>query len=80
MERIPHVLPGYVFDLNRRRDDVKEMAGQVFERRDGSRFIIERSDEKYAYYWLDAGSRPQFRAVALENLKPPRYRRVAPLK
>ncbi len=76
MERIPHVMPGYVGELNRRMSDVKGLSGQVWTRRNGSQFIIERSDERFAYYWLEAGSRPQFRSIALDRLKPPVYRRL----
>lgn len=50
-------------------------AGQVWERRDGSRFKIDHTDLKYVYYWLDSGSHPQYRSVARANLLR-RYRLV----
>lgn len=49
--------------------------GQIWERPNGTLFTIDHVDLKYAYYWLDAGSRPQYRGIALENL-PKRYRRI----
>lgn len=76
MERLPHVMPGYVFEQNRKMSDPKGMSGQIFERKDGTQFIIERTDERFAWYWLQAGSRPQFRSIALERLKSPAYRRI----
>lgn len=54
------------------------LVGAIFERADGSRFTIEKQDGKYVYYWLSAGSRPQFRSIAIERLLGParNYRRV----
>lgn len=51
-----------------------ELVGFVFERSDGTRFLVEKQDGQFVYYWLAAGSRPQFRSVAIENLH--RYKRV----
>ena len=49
--------------------------GQVWERRDGSRFRIDHFTPGYAHYWLETGSRPQFRSIRLELLVK-RYRHV----
>jgi hypothetical protein len=48
--------------------------GQVWERKNGTRFTIERVDPGYADYWLASGSKPQYRSIALENFK--RYRLI----
>ena len=51
-------------------------AGQTWERRNGTRFVISHVDLKYAHYWLAEGSKPQYRHIALENFAK-RYRQVA---
>lgn len=42
--------------------------GQVWERRNGSRFTIENIRGNYAYYWLSSGSRPQSRSIRIDLL------------
>lgn len=44
--------------------------GQMWERPNGTRFKIDHVDLKYAYYWLAAGSKPQYRSVRLDTLSP----------
>lgn len=51
-------------------------ASQVWQRRDGSRFTIDHCTLGYAHYWLDRGSKPQFRSINIDRLKPPNYRLV----
>lgn len=50
--------------------------GQVWKRRDGSRFVIDHIKNGAAVYWLDRGNRPQYRSIDLDRLKPPAYRLV----
>ena len=42
--------------------------GQIWERYDGSTFKIEKIKDGSAFYWLNAGSRPQFRSVRIDRL------------
>ncbi len=55
-------------------DAVLPAVGEVWQRRDGSRFTIEKVGNGYAIYWLASGSKPQYRTISFENFK--RYRRV----
>ena len=47
--------------------------GQWWKRKNGTLFKIERVAQ---WYWLNAGSKPQYRSIRLENLKAPEYTRV----
>jgi hypothetical protein len=42
--------------------------GQTWERRDGSRFVINHCMDGHVRYWLSAGSRPQFRSIRIDRL------------
>lgn len=42
--------------------------GQVWKRRDGSTVEIESRDSTHAWYWLQEGSHPQFRAIRIDRL------------
>jgi hypothetical protein len=42
--------------------------GQVWVRRDGSRFEIEHIGGGYVDYWLATGSRPQYRSIRIDLL------------
>jgi hypothetical protein len=46
----------------------KVAAGQEWQRPNGSRFVIDHLDEKNVYYWLSAGSSPQYRSIRIELL------------
>jgi hypothetical protein len=48
--------------------------GDIWIRRNGTRFKIDHVDLKYAYYWLAQGSKAQYRSVRLELLTK-RYRK-----
>ena len=52
-----------------KRATVAPAVGQIWQRRDGTIFEIEKIRAGYVVYWLATGSRPQFRQIALENLK-----------
>jgi hypothetical protein len=47
---------------------VTPKVGQVWERRNGTRFKIDHFTPGYAHYWLELGSRPQFRSIRLNLL------------
>ncbi len=53
-------------------------AGQIWARANGTTFTIDKIDEKYAYYWLAAGSRPQYRSIRLDLLLK-KYKCVTPV-
>lgn len=58
------------------QDHCRVGIGEVWQRRNGSTFTIEKVQRGFVRYYLSAGSRPQFREIAIDNpLK--RYRRVA---
>jgi hypothetical protein len=50
--------------------------GDIFERRNGSRLMIEYFTPGYAHSWLARGSKPQFRYIGFERLQTRCYKLV----